>query len=283
MLTAQSGGSAPAAAAQDEAGFTSVIRFGGSVNSSGQVFKLDSNVGYDFNRHWGVAVGVPIYFAHSAGTSTERGSSNNGVGNPYVALRARFDKPVVNYRSAITGYVPLADSSTGFSTGRFTVDWTNHFDRTWSRLTPFAELGIGNTVTDSRLFERPFTSLGFNAHVEGGASLALAKPVSVGVSAYSIIPSGQQTVYSKLARRAAPSSTTVPQTQHGRMFETTARTTGSADLARDHGFSAWIAAAANSYVDLELGYTRSATYDLNTVAFNVAVNLGRMLKQKSRP
>src|SRR5512146_2223932 len=53
MLTAQSGGSAPpAAAAQAEAGFTSVIQFGGSVNSSGQVFKLDSNVGYDFNRHW---------------------------------------------------------------------------------------------------------------------------------------------------------------------------------------------------------------------------------------
>src|SRR5512142_1382211 len=104
-LAAQSGANAPAAAVQDETGFTSFIQFGGSVNSSGQVFKLDSNVGYDFERHWGVAVGVPVYFARSASTATVPASSNNGVGNPYLALRARFDNPVVNYRSAITGYV----------------------------------------------------------------------------------------------------------------------------------------------------------------------------------
>ncbi len=69
--------------------------------------------------------------------------------------------------------------------------------------------------------------------------------------------------------------------QHGRVFETSSQVTGTSDVARDHGFSAWMGVDPNRYLSLQLGYTRSAGYDLNSVAFNVGLNIGRMLK-KSR-
>ncbi len=57
-------------AGQEGKGLTSYVQFGGSSNSSGHVLKLDSAVGYNFNRHFGVDAGVPIYFVGSAATST---------------------------------------------------------------------------------------------------------------------------------------------------------------------------------------------------------------------
>jgi hypothetical protein len=54
---------------------------------------------------------------------------------------------------------------------------------------------------------------------------------------------------------------------------------GSADIARDNGFSTWIGASPSKYLDLELGYTRSVHYDLNTVSFEIGVNVGRLAKR----
>jgi len=170
----------------------------------------------------------------------------------------------------------------GLSTGRLTADWTNHFDRTFSRLTPFVELGVGNTIVDSRLFYRPFTSLGFNAHIQRGAAFALRKHVSLGASVYGILPSGEQKIYSKLVNPQTASSMTSSSTQYGRVFENANQTTGTADIARDHGFSTWVGASPNDYVDFQLGFTHSVNYDLNTISFNVGINVGHLLRQKKR-
>ena len=50
------------------------------------------------------------------------------------------------------------------------------------------------------------------------------------------------------------------------------------DLTRDHGFSTWLAASLPNYVDLQLAYTRSYGYDLNTVTFGMGYNLGAALR-----
>ncbi len=267
----------PAApASDDERGFTSYVQFGGSVNSSGRVFKLDTSIGYNFNAHVGLDLGVPIYFVSPSSTNTGAQNSHSGMGNPYVDFRLTFRNPVLSYRSVVTGYFPAADIKSGFSTGRMTGDWTNHFEHSFSRLTPFAELGIGNTIRDSRFFDRPFTSLGFNAHVEGGASLALSDHIDVGASGYAIVPSGQQRIYSRMLKANSGGPM-----HHGRVFDTTTETVGTADIARDHGFSGWVDASPNAYLDFELGYTRSVQYALDTVSFNIGVNIGRLLRKRS--
>jgi len=273
VLVAQSTqGAKPAA--QGDKGFTSYAEFGGTSNVDGQVYRLESSSGYNFNQHFGVDVGVPIYFVRPS--TTTGGTPTNGLGNPWLDLRVKFLNPVVNYGSALTGFAPTGDSKRGLSTGRGTFDWTNHFDHTFSRLTPFGDIGIGNTITDSRLFMRPYTTLGFNAHFQGGANFDLWKFFSVGGSAYDIVPSGQQTVFSKVVRGAGKGAS------HGRVFQQNQQTTGSADIAKDNGFSAWIDANPSSYLDLQLGYTRSVQYDLISVSFTVGVDVGHLARSRAR-
>ena len=185
LATAQT---SPKPAAQ-ESGITSYVQFGGTANSDGQIYELNSNVGYDFNSHFGLAVGAPFYFVRPAASTGA--SSANGLGDPYLTLHLRYPSPLLNFASALTGSAPLGSSKEGLSTGRATFDWTNRFDHSISRLTPFVEVGFANTTPDSSLFLRPYTTLGLNTHFRGGASYDVWKFVSVGASGYDILPDGQ--------------------------------------------------------------------------------------------
>jgi hypothetical protein len=269
---------APAPAAKSESGLTSYVEFDGTADGDGQAYVLNSSVGYNFNQHFGVDLGVPVYFVRASATSTTGAFSTNGIGNPYLDLRLKFLSPAVNFGSKLTGFVPVGDSRKGLSTGRGAFDWTNRFEHAFERLTPFAEVGIANTITDSRLFIRPYTTLGFNSHFRAGADYDLWKFISVGASAYDILPAGQQTVFSRIV----PGSGNTANGSHGRVFQDNQQTTGSADIARDNGFSAWIDASPGHLVDMELGYTRSVHYDLNAVSFSVGFNLARLYRKDSQ-
>jgi hypothetical protein len=263
-------------AAHGETGFTAYAEFGGTSNADGQIYELNTSAGYNFSRHLGMDVGIPIYFVRPSATTG--GTSSHGLGNPFVDARLRFLNPVVNFSSVLTGAAPLADSKKGFSTGRGTFDWTNHFDRTFSNLTPFGEVGIANTITDSRLFLRPFTTLGLNTHFRIGANYDLWKFLIAGASVYDILPAGQQTVFSKVvagSAHAGPAS-------HGRVFQNNQQTTGTADIAKDHGVSIWLDASPSQYLDMELGFTRSVNYDLNSVSFTLGLNLGQLYRKGSK-
>jgi hypothetical protein len=260
-------------AAQGETGFTAYAEFGGTSNADGQIYELNTSAGYNFSQHLGMDVGVPIYFVRPS--STTGAISNNGFGNPFVDARLKFLNPAVNFGSTLTGSAPLADSKKGFSTGRGTFDWTNRFDRGFSNLTPFAEVGIANTIADSRMFLRPFTTLGFNTHFRAGANYDLWKFFSAGASAFDIVPAGQQTIFSKVVGGSAPAG---PPSQ-GRVFQDNQQTTGSADIARDHGFSTWLDASPSKSIDMELGFTRSMHYDLNSVSFTLGFDLGQLYRK----
>jgi len=256
-------------------GFTSYIQFMGSSNSLGQVMDLDSSLGYNFSKYFGIDAGVPVYFVRGT-DSTGATYSSNGLGNLYGDVRLTLKNPLLNYFTVATGFAPTGDTKHGLSTGQATYDWNNHFDHSFGHLTPFVEAGLGNSIQNSQLFNRPFTSLGFNSHFAGGAEYSLFHLVGVGASVYAIVPSGQQTVYSKFVPSQAGGNAA------GRNpFISAPQVAGTADLTRDHGFSAWVDAHPGM-LDLLLGYTRSVDYDLNTVAFGVGVNLGRLLHSDHR-
>jgi hypothetical protein len=273
LMTAQS---KPASAAQDDRGLTSHVEFGGTSDSDGEVYELQSNVGYTFTKHFGMDLGVPVYFvsaSSSTSTSTTSGTSDKGIGNPSVDLRWKFPNAKLNYGSVVTGSAPLADSKKGLSTGRATFDWTNRIDRSFSMVNPFFEVGLSNTTSDSRLFVRPYTTLGLNTHFQAGASFDVWKSISVGGSMYDIVPFGNQTVFSRVTGTSGSGA----GGSHGRNFQTNQQTTGSADIAKDDGFSTFMDFSPNSYMDAELGYTRSIHYALNSVSFSVGFNLRRLL------
>ena len=265
------------ALAQDERGWTFSGRFQGSSNSMGLVTKADPTLGYDFSRHFRTYVGVPFYFVKQSASTQTTTTSLTGIGNAYVGLEVGVDTDSVNFTSTVEATAPTGDKSRGFSTGHVTVDWTNTFSRSFSFITPFASMGLANTVSDTSFFVRPFTTDGLVSHFDGGAEFSLSPIADLGASAYAVRASGEQRIISKVFRDPATTPTTPTTRGQGsatRAFETSREILGTAELANDYGFSTWLAARAGSNMDLQVGYTRSAGYDLNTVFFGVGFHFG---------
>jgi len=95
-------------------------------------------------------------------------------------------------------------------------------------------------------FPRPYTTLGLNSHFRGGAEADVWKSISVGAAAYDIQPFGNQTVFSRVT--GTPGGNGAGAT-HGRNFQSSQQTTGTADIARDNGFSTWVDASLTPYLD----------------------------------
>lgn len=271
------------ARAQEIPGWYFSGRFSGSTNAAGTVLKADPAVGYRFNPRFQTYAGVPFYFVNqSSGTttsSTTTSTSNgfmSGVGNAYLGFRLGVANPSLNFASNLVATAPTGDKDKGFSTGRATVDWTNDFNRTFSSVTPFAGFGLANTVSDTTFFVRPFTTLGIVTHFDGGAKLDLSSKATVGALAYSVKAAGQQTIVSKLVRKqSATTNTSKSGSTKSQFFQTTRETVGSADLADDSGFSGWLSIVPQPGMDLQIGYTRSVGYDLDTLSFGVGFHFGK--------
>jgi hypothetical protein len=267
----------------EETGFTFAERFFGSYGSVGQLNKLDTSVGYNFNKHFGVAAGIPYYFVNSSTSLDASGDrAVNGLGNAYLQLNLVAGSPLLDYASAVTLTAPTGDRSRGFSTGRATFDWNNNFSHSFGRITPFVDAGVSNTIADSPFWLRPFSTLGLNGHFDGGASLKVWHSISIGASAYDVVPTGQQTIYSRVVGRQVP--TPGPgggpgRTTHGRVFETSGTTIGTAEIAKDNGYSAWVTTKLGRYMSFVAAYTHSSRYALDTASLGIGLNLGSLIKQ----
>lgn len=278
-------------------GFNAYESFRGMVNSSGALLKLDSSVGYDFNSHIGVFTGVPLYFAHDASNTPGQTELNSvGAGDVYFGVEAYMPSQIVNLTSTLTVSAPTGSVSKGFSPGQATIDWNNRFRRRFGRLAPFVAAGLGNTVPDSELVIRNFISVGNVAHFEEGTDFDLTRHVYVGGSAYQIVPFGEQKVFNRFEKA-------VPRDDHGGGGPSNSgpgsggngddhnggpapgqpppgdtgqpSATGN-DLTQEHGFAAWLGFEPTRVLRLELGYSRSVTFNLNSFSFNVGFNVGRL-------
>lgn len=283
-VTTQSSGlrTAAPALAEHESGLLSYIDFGGGSNSSGRIFTLGFSAGYQFNERISVSARMPFYFVSATTTGTGAQPtrvSGRGIGDPSFALQLRFPNPVVDYKTRVTTWVPVANIGSGFTTGSVLVDWSNRLSRPIGRFLPFGQLDIANTVPDTPLFILPYTARGFNARLEGGTKVALTRMFSVGGSLYYVRPSGQQNLYSREIHDSGSESGGMSGEMGGPGHQDqnsgtedgwmTQHLTVGNDLTRDHGFSTWLTANLPHFVDLEIGFTRSYGYNLNTVSFGI--------------
>jgi hypothetical protein len=257
---------------QEDRGWGFSGRLQGSSNSSGIVLRADPAAEYTFNQHFRMQAGLPFYFVNPSSTiSTQSAvagtdSFTKGLGNAYGGIRFSAEHPIVDFSSNLVLTVPTGDKDKGFSTGKATADWTNTFSRRFSSVTPFGSAGIANTVSDTAFFSRPFSSIGFVSHFDGGALIHLNELVNAGASAYAVRGAGEQTLISKVQRGRGSAQKAA--------FETSPETVGPAEIANDHGFSTWIGIAKSSG-DFQIGYTRSVNYDLNTLFFGVGFRIGK--------
>ena len=263
-------------------GFNAYENFRGMVNHSGTLLKLDSTVGYDFNRYFGVFTGVPLYFASdSSNTPGQTRLHDSGAGDFYFGVETYAPSRYVDYSSTLTASAPTGSVSKGFSPGKPTVDWNNRFRHKFGRFAPFVAAGVGNTVPDSELVTRSFISLGKVSHFEEGAEFEIARPVYLGGSAYQIVPFGNQQVFNRFDSAA-------PRDDHGGNGNAapapppvTGTSTSGNDLTREHGFDAWFGFEPTRTVRVELGYSRSVTFALNSFSFNLGLNVGKLFRSQS--
>lgn len=263
-----------------ERGFTEVESFESTLNSQEREFKLDSNVGWAFNQHFAVFTGVPLYFVSVPSSTTTTGTtttttpatSNKGIGNAYLGFAFQAPNSALGYASTLTLGAPTGSTKKGLSSGRANVDWDNRFEHTFQRFTPFFEGGLANSVPDSKLVVRPFTSLGFITHLEEGAGFELARHFSVNASAYEIVPYGNQKVFSKLVAKGSTG-----KAGSKNVFQSSATASGNG-LTRENGFNAWVEFEPTPTWDFSVGYTRSATFDLSGFAFNLRMNIAKLLR-----
>ncbi len=263
----------------DEAhGFTMWEQFLGSDSSQGQFMVFDSSIGYDFNRHIGVDIGVPVYLirpttntALMGGTTSNNHSWDYNVGGPYGDLRLSFPNRLLNYDTAITVSVPVL-STGAFSTGRFGVDWFNHIDRPIYRFTPYINGDLTNGLLDTRLLSQPFRlfdnfkSLGLLADVEGGTTFRLARWLKVGGSYYQLFPAGTQKIYTGGASNFFLFPNGVPPSQ-------------ASDLTHDRGYTAFVRLNHGNFY-FEPAYVHSIKLNDDAATLTVGVDLWAVLTGK---
>jgi hypothetical protein len=271
-------------------GFTLYESFEGSTTTDGQVMDLTTTVGYNFGKSFGVDVGVPVYFTRAAAPFVTSGlRSGNSLGDVFTDVRFSLEGALLNYSSTITAAAPTGAPGNGTSTGRATVNWDNRFDHDFGRFTPFADIGVGTSVRDTRRFQRPFKTLGREAQFEVGSDVAIWGPLSFSASAYDVAPWGTQRVFSRVKRApkaatsGAGSGSSSGKGGRGRVFETQNETVGTADLVRDNGFSAGFTLNPVPIVTVDVGYTRSVRFALDTITFGVGVDLSSLLRRHRHP
>ena len=160
-------------------------------------------VGYSFNDIFSIDATIPIYFyrladsrsTHSRPTAklvNQRGEPGDLV----LGFHAQFIPHAYQYQ--LTGLVtaPTGDKEYGLTTGRVTFDISNHFERTYRRITPNLEIGAGDSTTlVNRTVTKNYTSLGPLAHFQIGLSVELLRGITFESDAYEQLPIGDQKIY----------------------------------------------------------------------------------------
>lgn len=258
-------------------GFTAWEEFRGSTSNQGQFLIFDTSIGYDFNRHIGTDIGVPVYLIRPTptfvtGATAIKHEWDYNLGDPYLDLRLSFPNRLLNYDTVATLSVPVSETG-AFSTGRLGLDWFNHFERPIYQFTPYVNAGIANGILDTRMLSQPyrlfdsFKSLGFIADVEGGVTLRLMRALRVGGSYFELFPSGSQKLYSAngitnfflLPNGVGPAEVS--------------------DLTHDRGYTAFVRFThGNFYV--EPAYVHSLKLNSDAATLTIGVDVWSLLTHK---
>jgi hypothetical protein len=273
-----------AGAAEDSRGFLLYQKFEGSSSSQGIITQWTTTAGYNFNKYFGVDVGMPFYYL-SASSSTGGTTSGIGLGDVFFDGRLSLENRIANFGSTFTVTAPSGNQTMGLSPGQATWDWSNDLDHEIGRFTPFAEVGFGNSIANTTpihqknlRFKRPFASVGNVAHFEAGTQLRIWRSLTFSASAYDILPWGPQTVYSRVVMPGT-TGTAPGRGRERRVFQQSAIVIGTSNLTRDNGFTSSLSLRPMSFVSVSLGYGRSIPLHLDTLSWGLTFDIAKMWKR----
>lgn len=248
-------------------GFSSLLRgFNAGVSliglhdsQNGYATLLQPALGYSFNDIFSLDATIPIYLyrlAASIGGNGQLSPQRGEPGDLLFGLHAEFLPRHFQYQATVSATAPTGDSTHGLSTGRFTVDLSNHFQHTFHRVTPDIEIGIGNSSSlANQELNRNYTSLGPLAHFQAGLAFPLLRGMSFSADAYEQLPLGDQKLYETIGdpRGMRPTITVV---------------TGRS-VAEDNGFTNTLDIPLNGHLTAAGYYNRSLRFKDDTVSFGL--------------
>jgi outer membrane protein W len=251
-------------AQSSDRGFTAYEEARASTSDSGQFVAVDTNIGFDFNQHFGMDIGVPVYFIRPT-LAGQTHVWDNRLGDPYWDARYTVENRFLNYATVFTTSVP-AEQIGAFSTGHLGLDWFNHFDHPIYRFRPFVNAGIANGIINTHQLSQPFRlteilkTSGFIGILEGGMDYKLWRKLKIGSSFYAIEPAGTQ----KISGQPILNTTLTPL----------------AILAdHDRGYSAWVRLLSTHYVYTQVGYNHSIKLDEDAATVTVGFDFTPLLRK----
>jgi hypothetical protein len=274
-----------------------------SYSSLGIVGALDIDAGFTFTDHIAMDIGAPLMLTRSPFSPVLNKDYywSGALGEPYLDIRYTRTIHHADFTSILTGTFPFGNEDETFITGRVGVDWFNHIEQKWGLLTPFLNVGASNGSVNRFIMPRPFTearpfqSLGLLTDYEAGSNLRLPwlfKGVSIGASAYAELPIGPQKIFSRLVLPySALGDFSEGSIDHYRVWDQQYETTGYAGSCpecgvkydregdRDNGYSGWVDIARFRPFDLQLGYTHSEHFALDSYTLTLTFD-GRQLVKK---
>ena len=230
-------------------GFNAGFTFTGLHDSeTGYSTLFTTAAGYNFNDTFSVDVSFPVYLYRLAPSLavnpppnkllvTQRGEP----GDMTFGIHGQWSNRAFDYLGTFAFTAPTGDETYGLSTGRVTVDYTNHFEHGLGIFTPDLEIGMGDSsALVNRTITKDYTSLGPLAHFQIGTSVDLYRGSSFTTDAYEQLPIGDQKIYQSV--------------RNGRIFVT--EVTGT-NVSEDNGFINSLDIPLNRHTTLSGYYSRS--------------------------
>jgi hypothetical protein len=289
----------------DSSGPTAFVQAEGGWFNMGAIATYDFDLGYRVNSHTSVDIGVPLMTTRTFFPITAADYRYQTIlGTPYVDVRYDTKYNKTNVTSILTGAIGINMVKT-YSDGRMTVDWFNHFDRSYqvfnydALFSPFLNLEAGTGTVDRQVMPRPFElnrpyeTLGLIGSGEVGGKFTFRKSYHLEGSAYGLSPVGPQKVYSRIV---APDYLLGGDGHHNRFWDQYFETggeyvntygSGPSRISRDNGWGAYLTIdhferfdrlhRAKNF-DIMLGYTRSVHYGYDTAFIMLRYNLTGLLR-----
>jgi len=249
----------------------------GTVRS--QSWLLSNSFGYRVNRYAAFFADLPVYFVHvcrtdSAGARTC--GNNNGQGD--LGFSGQFDlgAEVVHFTSVATVRVPTGDEQKGLGAGAVTGAWSNTLSAHLAGFSPFVNVTLANSLSETGSFQRPFRSRGFITELSGGLEQRVIPKFHVGGSVYRVFPSGEQTTFGRFRLLGLPVG---GLGLDRRRLPILGETTGTADLTRDYGGSLWARVPIHRNVQFQVAYTRSVHHNFHVISYGVWLNFSPLLRR----
>jgi hypothetical protein len=242
-------------------GFNAGLTFTGLHDSqTGYSTLFTVAAGYNFNNTFSTDVSFPVYLYRLAPSLaanpppgrllvTQRGEP----GDFTIGLHGQWTNKVFDYLGTFAFTVPTGDEAYGLSTGRFTVDYTNHFEHAIGIFTPDLEIGMGDSsALVNRTITKDYTSLGPLAHFQVGTSIDILYGSSFSADAYEQLPVGDQKIYQSI--------------RNGRILVTVV---AGSNVSEDNGFINSLDIPLNRHTTLSGYYSRSLRLHSDTAAASI--------------